>query len=276
MVSRFAWRAASVLAALVLCSVSVPALAADSGSAGPPAGVEPRIVGGEKASTEQYPYAVYLVTDRGYQFCGGVLVDHDSVVTAAHCAEAVAKGDLGVVAGRTDKRSEAGVRVDVTEVWVHPDFEAPWEGDDIAVLTLRHPVAYEPAGFADAEDAELYQPGTMATVVGWGRIAEDGPRSHVLRSAEVPLVSDADCEEAFTSYQPEEMVCAGFVDGGVDACQGDSGGPLLVDGKVVGIVSWGRGCARPSTPGVYTRVSSYAEQIAQHAESPGVLAKIGE
>ena len=141
MVSRFTWRAGPVLAALVLSSVSAPAVAADSPIDGAPTGAEPRIVGGDKASTQEYPYAVYLATDDGFQFCGGVLVDRDSVVTAAHCAQAVAQDDLGVVAGRTDKRSEAGVRVDVAEVWVHPDFEAPWQGDDIAVLTLRRPVA---------------------------------------------------------------------------------------------------------------------------------------
>lgn len=264
MMSRFVRRAGSVLAALVLCSVSTPALAAEVVAGGAPVGAQPRIVGGEQTSTEQYPYAVYLATDRGYQFCGGVLVDIDSVVTAAHCAQAIAQEDMNVVAGRTDKRSDAGTRVAVTDVWVHPDFRAPWEGDDIAVLTLSHPVAYQTADLATSEAAELYKPGTMATVVGWGRTAEDGPRSHVLRSAEVPLVGDTACHEAFSSYQSEEMVCAGYEEGGVDACQGDSGGPLLVGDTVIGIVSWGRGCARPSTPGVYTRVSTYADEIAAH------------
>ena len=51
--------------------------------------------------------------------------------------------------------------------------------------------------------------------------------------------------------------------GGIDSCQGDSGGPLVCDGKLVGIVSFGNGCAKPGFPGVYTKVESYLEWISK-------------
>lgn len=68
----------------------------------------------------------------------------------------------------------------------------------------------------------------------------------------------------------EGMMCAGVPgEGGIDACQGDSGGPLWngdyatakADQEVIGIVSWGFGCARPNFAGVYTQVSKYNDWI---------------
>ena len=76
--------------------------------------------------------------------------------------------------------------------------------------------------------------------------------------AEVPLVSKQTCQRAYPGELDDTMLCAGYAQGGVDACQGDSGGPLVCEfsGKwyLVGITSWGRGCADPNKYGVYAKV----------------------
>lgn len=65
-----------------------------------------------------------------------------------------------------------------------------------------------------------------------------------------------------------EVSCFGF-DGNLslDTCQGDSGGPLMMfttsqQWVLVGVTSYGDGCARPNNPGVYTRVAAYLTWIA--------------
>jgi trypsin len=59
------------------------------------------------------------------------------------------------------------------------------------------------------------------------------------------------------------MICAAVAGGGKDACQGDSGGPLAVEGVLVGIVSWGVGCAEPLYPGVYSNVATLKSFVTQ-------------
>lgn len=225
------------------------------------AGADQEIVGGDRASIADHSYAVYLTTVDGFQYCGGSLVDDDKVVTAAHCATGKEPADVMVVAGREDKESDAGFTSPVRAIWVHPDFSDVRSGADIAVLTLSNRLPYETVDLAIADDASLYEPGQDGLILGWGRTAADGQPSRFLLKADVPLIADADCVKYYPAYKAAAMTCAGLPQGGVDACQGDSGGPLIVEGTLVGITSWGEGCAAPGKPGVYTRVAAYTDVL---------------
>lgn len=225
------------------------------------ANADQQIVGGTRASIADHPYAVYLTTADGFQFCGGALVDDNKVVTAAHCAAGKQPADIVVVAGREDKESGVGMATKVREIWLHPDFTEVRAGSDIALLTLEQRVEYQPLELPSSDDADLYQAGQAGLILGWGRTAADGQPSQYLMQASVPVMADADCVKSYPAYQAAAMTCAGIPEGGVDSCQGDSGGPLVVDGRLVGVTSWGEGCAAPGKPGVYTRVAAYAELL---------------
>jgi trypsin len=235
-----------------------------------PASSSVQIVGGTRASTATYPYAVYLTNPDGFQFCGGTLVTPNKVITAGHCAKGQRPENMRVVAGRDDKQAtNTGMSVPVQGIWVHPKFTDALVGSDVAVLTLTKRVGYQPIPFATDQDTGLYAPKGMATILGWGRTASGGQTSQYLLKAEVPLVSDTDCRQSFEKYNPAAMVCAGYPQGGIDGCQGDSGGPLVFNGKLIGVSSWGEGCGLPNKPGVYTRVSSYAQELTQQtSDSP--------
>jgi secreted trypsin-like serine protease len=258
-------------AAAVAASLPIAAVAATTGSTDSSSAARPYIVGGGEASIKDYPYAVYLTDDKGNQFCGGVLVSSSAVATAAHCTSAVSRANMRVVAGRQDKNATDGVVAQVTKVWVESGFSDPAKGDDVAVLSLSRDVPYRPVTLPDKSANSLYSAGTNATVLGWGRIADGGARSQYLRSAQVPVVSDASCSTSYSNYNAKSMVCAGYPDGGIDACQGDSGGPLVVGDTLIGIVSWGEGCAEAGKPGVYARVSTYADDIRAQAQPRSFL-----
>lgn len=78
-----------------------------------------------------------------------------------------------------------------------------------------------------------------------------------LQVVSVPVVENAECAVNYLGYGDitERMLCAGYKAGQKDACQGDSGGPLVANGVLIGVVSWGAGCARPGLPGVYTNLA---------------------
>jgi secreted trypsin-like serine protease len=113
-----------------------------------PAEARSLVVGGDAVAGADRPYAVYLVSPRHGQFCGGTLVAARVVVTAAHCATAVPASDLGVVAGRRDRTTADGMRVGVARTWIAPNFHHPFAGDDFALLVLDRGVPYQPARLA--------------------------------------------------------------------------------------------------------------------------------
>ncbi|ALG12973.1 S1 family peptidase [Kibdelosporangium phytohabitans] len=253
-------------------ALAVVCLLAGLVAAAVPASADVRIVGGTRASTQDYPYAVYLAQQDGFQFCGGTLATSEKVVTAAHCVkgEQETPGNVYVVAGRDDKKAtNAGVMVQVRHIWVHPSYTDALKGHDVAVLTLskRMNANYAPLPIATPDDQWAYEPNTMATILGWGRTSSGGQTSQYLLRADVPLVSDESCKQSFGKFNPASMVCAGYAQGGIDGCQGDSGGPMVAHGRLLGISSWGEGCALANKPGVYTRVMAYYKEIMEQLRS---------
>ena len=222
---------------------------------------DPFVVGGQRAAVSQHPWLVYLVDRMGMVYCGGALMSPTKVLTAAHCVAQRSASGITAVSGREDTESRAGQASRGAKVWQHPSYRSVFEGDDLGVLTLETPILAQTATLVSPGERERYAPGTEAVVAGWGATSETGTTSRYLMSAKVPVMDDDTCSRSYRSYDKKKMFCAGYEQGQIDSCQGDSGGPLVVRGVVVGVTSWGDGCARAGKPGVYVRLTNYLDTL---------------
>lgn len=249
---------AATVAAAAAALLSAPtAEAADS-----------RIVGGSTTTTSAYPFMMQITDASQNQFCGGTLVSATKVVTAAHCMVGESNSSVRVVGGRTYLNGTNGTVRRVSDIWIHPDYQDVTQGNDVAVLTLSTSMSYTPASYVGSSDTGVYAAGTTARILGWGTTSSGGSSSNQLRTATVPTVADSSCASSYGSdFIASDMVCAGYTSGGVDTCQGDSGGPLLIGGVLAGITSWGEGCAQAGHPGVYTRLTTFSDEVTEQVGS---------
>ncbi len=231
-----------------------------------------RIVGGEEAEPGAWSWMAALINSYDKSepynvFCGGSLIHSRWVVTAAHCVkisdwsnEDMDPGDIAIVMGIHNVENDRGKRVSVKKIISHPLYDNSGNSmdSDIALIELEYDVSYTIIPLVSGEST---LEGKEATAKGWG-ITGTGGYAEKLQQVTVPIVSNQTCKESYMSDKiTDNMICAGYSEGGKDACTGDSGGPLAVqDGnawKLAGIVSWGEGCAEPDYYGVYTRITRF-------------------
>ncbi|KAM9128219.1 LOW QUALITY PROTEIN: serine protease 56 [Pangshura tecta] len=230
-----------------------------------------KIVGGSVAPRGAWPWLV-SVRLGGELMCGGVLVGDTWVLTAAHCF-AGNRNELAwtVVVGDYDlaKWDEGEQVLPVNRIITHPKFNPKSFHSDV-LLELARPVApsarLSPVCLPDGPEEP--GPGTPCYIAGWGSLYQEGPSAEVVMEAPVPVLSQDACRSALgKELLTSTMFCAGYLAGGIDSCQGDSGGPLTCQESgsqqsvLYGITSWGDGCGEQGKPGVYTRVTAFADWI---------------
>jgi secreted trypsin-like serine protease len=271
----------SLISALAL---SVGLIAAVPAAAATPAKAPPghKIINGLPAPEGFLPFQVSLFRiDKGH-FCGGTLLNDTWVLTAAHCVSWMPSHDQNplephtrILAG-TNNLLVDGQALNVVRIIAHPAYDGDTHQNDIALLELspesrarlnEDTRALSPYGLTLAQSKNLGKSRTapdMAVVSGYGT-TETGDLSTQLLYANVPVVSNATCNlpESYDGAIADSMICAGSAEN--DSCQGDSGGPLVIGepGKwtLIGVVSFGEGCAVANKYGVYTRVASYTDWI---------------
>ncbi|XP_054609068.1 plasma kallikrein-like [Dunckerocampus dactyliophorus] len=233
------------------------------------AALNTRIIGGQDASPGFWPWQVSL-NKVDFAFCGGSLISHQWVLTAAHCVGQEDILDTFVYVGRQSQSGPNPNEVvrEMEAVMCHPDYNNRTFENDICLVKLSSPVNFthyaQPICLAD--EGSTAHTGTSSWITGWGTTSVDDPtHPDILQEANLPIVGNKECECYLDITITDNFLCAGLKEGGKDSCQGDSGGPLMSKNNLswvlLGITSFGFSCARPKSPGVYTRVSKYKEWI---------------
>uniref|UniRef100_A0A1L8DQP6 trypsin n=1 Tax=Nyssomyia neivai TaxID=330878 RepID=A0A1L8DQP6_9DIPT len=222
-----------------------------------------RIVGGYVINIQDAPYQLSLQR-YNWHICGASLISDSYILTAAHCTSG-STADSFTVRAESSFHGRDGVVHKIKRIIQHPQFDYSTIDYDFSILELETPVTFNerlrPIGLPEQD--EDVPDNTALLVSGWGNTQNSQESREHLRAAIVPKSNDKVCNTAYKAYGgiTPRMICAGLPQGGKDACQGDSGGPLAHEDVLVGVVSWGYGCAVPGYPGVYSRVASVRDWI---------------
>jgi len=272
----------SVVLAVESC---VPRYSSEPGCVCGVPGDKRRIVGGEDARSNQYPWQVGLMyTDQDTEsFCGGTLLSSDTVLTAGHCVFSIFGAKLPTVYvafPRGEITLDKAMKIQSSEILLHPYYGYvyfPIANNDFAIIKLSRPVEQ----FDDStrpiclpDPTESYED-NAAEVTGWGLV--DQPNSipaDNLQTLNVTTMDNKECQDKINNFSQSvgeditddiittNMLCAQHsTDAAKMPCSGDSGGPLITLNKEgshysqIGVVSWGDGLCAGPMPGVFGRVT---------------------
>ncbi|KAM9837511.1 transmembrane protease serine 9-like isoform 2-T2 [Aulostomus maculatus] len=231
--------------------------------------LSPRIVGGDPSGPGWWPWQVSIHFLYYGHSCGGTLISHQWVLTAAHCMITDSPLNYLLYFGKVNQTGPNPHQVSrlASQIIVHPDYNETTLTNDIALIRLSRPVNFtdyiSPICLADNSSQVVNS--TLCWSTGWGRTGANDSASNTLLEVEIPVTGNEECK---LSYQEiikitDKMICAGKENKGV--CMGDSGGPLECQQEStwiqVGITSFGIPCALAEYPAVYSRVSSFQDWI---------------
>ncbi|XP_034826264.1 phenoloxidase-activating enzyme-like [Maniola hyperantus] len=243
-----------------------------------------KIVNGEAVGIDQYPWLALLQYPGEILACGGGLITHKFVLTAAHCLDGtygpplyVRLAEYNTSSFPTDYVEQEGggmdnITVKIIEVkttYRHPQFRRLEKIHDIGLIEMVTSVKtsdfIKAICLPDRNFMPVFEPSTNFTMAGWGSTGSGKSASEIKLEVSIPYVPWDKCEKVQGPDVMDTQICAGGADG-KDSCDGDSGGPLMYEYSdryyVIGVLSYGpRRCGEIGRPATHTNVYRYISWI---------------
>ncbi|GBL94831.1 Limulus clotting factor C [Araneus ventricosus] len=239
-----------------------------------------KITNGNNTKAGEFPWIVFLFMNQTSETCGGVLLDHRTVLTAAHCFQSASYCTLYFGKyNRSDEYDDIEVKTRMSsEIITHSGFDPETFDNDIAIVKFSPDIPYsariQPICMSSTVSARInVATGQMGYVAGWGWTENRLP-SLRLMVANLPVQTSETCMAAYLRRNvqmtiTQGMFCAGYANNTINACRGDSGSPLVFYNvqtqrfTVEGLVSHGTSgrCDKPERYTMFTRVSHYLRWI---------------
>ncbi|XP_011495029.1 PREDICTED: chymotrypsin-2-like [Ceratosolen solmsi marchali] len=237
-----------------------------------------KIINGEDANIKDFPFMVSFRMPKGNQhFCGGAIITHWHILTAAHCL--YDRTDYYLVIkihmGSTSAWRTTESYNEISNVTLHPDFQISstknGSRNDLAVVKVyKHCFLiiklvinrirfneFQKKGILAKEENK---PGDEVIMIGWG-LVEYPSTFHIeqLQKVSTKIMTPDACVSRTKIQILSQYICT-FTKIGVGGCIGDSGGPLIFKDKIIGIYSFSTPCAR-GYPDVFIKVKNYLNFI---------------
>lgn len=265
--------------------------------------INPRIINGDDADENEYPFMVRIARKPdGDHVCGGSLITSKIVLTAAHCLkyeEGTVKLEMLhiVVGDHSDEEDTHEQVVEAMRIIIHEDYYVDPTGipiNDIALIVLKEEITLtaEINVVTMPTAAAQYDTGTTVTVIGWGVIEDEGDIETLaiadkLQELEYTMTADEVCfnywvqyakehdNHGAVDYNAEEEIkmltgttkCAIDANKAAGSFKGDSGGPIFIKTGPsfiqLGIVSWGHWDPKVRTYEPMTNVFHYDSWITE-------------
>lgn len=233
-----------------------------------------RIMGGQIARRNQFPYQVALVLSlpNNFQtFCSGSILNNHFILTAAHCVAGVTRIDITAGVHNINDRSDGEYRTAVSprNTLIHRNFDPDSLENDIALIWVSDRITYsnriQPIALPSRQFERNQFVGIISTVSGWGKYSsEHSDLSAELRFVNLPIISNSQCMRTYGHFVQPTNICGSGANGR-SSCPGDSGGPVVtqINGRLVqiGIVSFGAGACGAGFPVGFARVTSFLDWI---------------